>query len=269
MTKKLVVGGLILVACLWVAKKTHFCSYASTIIASGKDRFRQEIPRSLEIARVKNEIQRLDRDYQDLLGPIAEKKVEVRRLENEVNTTKARASERREALLALTNAIDSKEKFINYENSQYSLDQARVRLAKDYASFKKMEVNLATKEKLLEAQRQNLAATIDQLTKLVDQKREFEIAVAQIEADEAVLGAQSLVIPLKTDEGRVADINNTLKDLKQAQEREQEERLLQQQFGSKIGDAPQSVVPVGDLNAIRDHLEGRVATPATKVAQGK
>ena len=35
MTKKLVIAGIVLVACLWVAKKTHFMSYASTVFAHG------------------------------------------------------------------------------------------------------------------------------------------------------------------------------------------------------------------------------------------
>jgi chromosome segregation ATPase len=267
MTKKLVVGGLILVACLFVAKKTNFCSYASTIIASGRDRLRSEIPRELEIARVRNEIQRLDRDYANLLGPIAEKKAAVRRLENEVSTAKASLEERREALKALTNAIDSKEKEIAYLGSNYNLGQAKVRLAKDFATFRKLEVNLDTQEKLLGAQRQNLAATIDQLGKLVDQKREFEIAQAELEANEEMLKATAILHPLKTDDSHVADIANSQKEIRQAQEVERERRALEQQYGSKIGDAQPPVVPVGDLSAIRDHLEGRT-TPATKVAQG-
>jgi len=269
MCKKLVVGGLILVACLWVAKRTNFVSYAGTIIANGRDRLRQEIPRDLELARVRNEIKNLDRDYQALLGPIAERKVAVRRLEGEVSSAKANLTERREGLLALTSAVESKEKEIAYQGGNYNLAQAKVKLAQDFSLFRRMEVNLATQEKLLDAQRKNLSATLDQLGKLVNQKREFEITLAQLEAQEAVLAVDRCQSPLQTDEGRVADISNTLKEIQQAQEIEQAGRELQSQYGSKISDAQPPVPSVGDLSVIRDHLEGRVTTPATKVAQGK
>ena len=269
MTKKLIVGVLVLVACLWVVKKTQVLSYASTIITNGKAALQHQIPREFEIARVKNEIQRLDRDYAALLGPIAEKKAAVRRLENEVSNTETRLTDRRDALLALTNAIDSKQKEIVYNDSNYSLAQAKVRLAQDFATFKKMEVKLATQKKLLEAQRQNLEATIAQLGKLVVQKREFETALAEIEANEAVLAATRVSTPLRTDDGRVSDIANTLKDLKEAQEVERERRTLEQQYGTRIGDAQPTPTQVTDLTAVREHLEGR-GTPVgtTKVAQG-
>jgi len=268
MTKKLIVGGLVLVACLWVVKKTQFMSYAGTIIASGRESFGKIVPPELEIARVQNEIQRLDRDYQGLLGPIAEKKAAVRRLEKEIDSAKVNLDSRRESLLALTGSIDSKEKEIAYNGNAYTLSQAKVQLAKDFAVFKKLEVNLDTQKKLLDAQRLNLNATIDQLGKLVDKKREFEIALAEIQANEELLRATKVTTPLPADDGRVADLDSSIKDLRQAQEVEWEHRKLLQQFGTKIGDAQPQVPPVGDLTAVRDYLEGHGTAANTKVAQG-
>jgi hypothetical protein len=267
MTKKLIVGGLILVACLWIAKKTNFCSYAGTIISSAKDRIRGEIPRELELARVKHEIQALDRDYQNLLGPIAEQKVEVRRLETEVTNGRANLSERREALLALTTAVENKETSISYHNSTYNLDQARVKMAKEFAEFKRIEVNLSTREKLLEAQRKNLSATLDQLGKLVTQKREFEIRLAQLEAEEALLQAQGTVTPLKTDDTRVADIENTLKQIERDQAVQIEKMKMQATFGTSTNDAPAQTPAVGNPGEIRSYLQGNT-TKTEKVAQG-
>jgi chromosome segregation ATPase len=266
LTKRLIVGGLIVVACVWMARKTHVMSYATTLIAQGKDRMDQAIPRELEIARVKNEIQSLDRDYQALLGPIAEKKAAVRRLEKEIVVAKENLDGRGKALLALTDAVESKEKEIAYLGNNYTLSQAKVRLAKDYASFKKAKVNLETQQKLLDAESQNLSATIDQLQKLVEQKREFEIAIAKIEAEEAVLRAQGVSSPLKADDGRVADLSNSIKNLLHAQEVERERRLMALQFGENIGEAAGPVVDVGNLAAIRDDLQGKTNT-TTKVAQ--
>ena len=270
MFKKLAVGAVIALACLWVAKKTHVGSYASTVIAFSKDQVRGQIPRDLELARVQHEIQQLDRDYQGLLGPIAEKMACIKKLEREIANAKANQLEQREELLALTKAVETKETPISYHGNTFGLDRAKVKLARDFAAFKRLEVNLASKEKLLEAEVKNLAATRDQLDKLISQKRDFEIRVAQLEAEEATLKLASIQTPLFTDDGRVADINRTLEQIAHGQEVEVTKRQLQQQYGSKIADAQPSNVQVGtlDLDEIRGYLQGTPET-AVKVGQNK
>jgi len=270
MFKKLAIVAVIGLACLWVAKKTHVGSYASTVFAAGKECVRGQIPRDLELARVQHEIQQLDRDYQGLLGPIAEKMAAVKRLEREIATAKANQQEQREELLALTNAVEAKESQVSYHGSTFTTSQAKVKLARDFATFKKLEAHLMSKEKLLDAEIKNLAAVRDQLDKLIGQKREFEIRLAQLEAEEATLKVARIQTPLQTDEGRVADIKRTLDRIEHGQSVEQNQHVLQQQYGSKIADAPLPSEQVGtfDLNEIRGYLQG---TPenAAKVVQSK
>jgi len=227
------------------------------LIASGKEQIRGQIPRDLELARVQHEIQQLDRDYQGLLGPIAEKMASIKKLEREINTARANQQDKRDELLALTRAIDAKETVITCGGSTYNLDQAKVKLAREFTTFKKQEAHLTSKEKLLDAELKNLAATREQLDKLISQKREFEIRAAQLEAEEATLKVARIQTPLQTDEGRVADIKRTLDRIEMGQSVEQNQHVLQQQYGSKIGDA-QPVVPTGavDTGEIRDYLQG-------------
>lgn len=269
MFKKIAVGVVIAVACLWVAKKTQLCSYASTLISQGREHVRGQIPRDLELARVQHEIQQLDRDYQATLGPIAEKMAAIKKLDREIATAKANQQEQRDNLLVLTKAVESKETPVSYCGSTYNLDQAKVKLARDFATFKKLEAHLSSKEKLLEAEHKSLAATRDQLDKLVAQKREFEIRLAQLEAEEATLKVARIKTPLANDEGRVADIKNTLDRIEHAQSVEQNKQQLQQQYGSKISDA-QPAAPSGtvDVGQIRDYLQGNTGN-ATKVAGNK
>jgi chromosome segregation ATPase len=269
MFKKIAIGAVIGLACLWVAKKTQVGSYASTVFAFSKEHIRGQIPRDLELARVQHEIQQLDRDYRGLLGPIAEKMAAVKKLEREIATAKANQQEQREELLALTKAVASKETQISYHGSTYYTEQAKVKLARDFATFKKLESHLASKEKLLDAETKNLAATRDQLDKLISQKREFEIRLAQLDAEEATLKVARIQTPLQTDEGRIADIKRTLDRIEHGQTVEQNQHVLEQQYGSKIGDAQPSV-PVGtiDLDEIRGYLQGSSENTA-KVVQSK
>jgi chromosome segregation ATPase len=269
MFKKIAVVAVIALACMWVAKRTHAVSYATTLISKGKDHICGQIPRELELARVQQEIQHLDRDYQGLLGPIAEKMAAVKKLEREITTARTNQQEQKANLLALTRAIDARESQISYNDCNYNLEQAKVKLHKDFANFKKLELSVVTKERLLEAEAKNLAAIHDQLNKLTTQKREFEIRLATLEAEEATLKVARVQTPLVTDEGRVADIKNTLDRIEQSQVVEQNQHLLQQQYGSKIGDAqPQIQVRAVDVDEIRDYLQG-IRTSGTKVVDNK
>jgi len=267
MTKKLIIAGVAMVACLWVAKKTQFMSYACTVIAHGRDSVRKQIPRDLELARIRNEIKQLDRDYANLLGPIAEKKAAVNRLEKEVAQDKAGIAAQRQALLDLTKAVEEKQTQIAYNGGTYKLESARGKLSRDFSIFKKKEQELAAKEKLLDAEQQNVAASLEQLDKLVSQKREFEIRLAQLEAEEAVLSASRVSTPLKTDDGRVADIKNALDSIEQSQAVEGQRRQLEQQYGTKIADAQPNAPPAVDTNEVRNHLQGTANPGTTKVAQ--
>ena len=215
MFKKAVIGVLVGLACLWVAKKTQVTSYASTLVAFGKQHVRKQIPRDVELARVQHEIEHLDRDYRGLLGPIAEKMASVKKLDREIFTAKENLLQQRESLLNLTKAVDGTHTLIATNGHTVSLDQAKVKLARDFATFKKLEAHLASREKLLEAETKSLSATQDQLEKLVVQKREFEIRLAQLEADEATLKVARIKAPLHTDSGRVADIKKTLERIAQ------------------------------------------------------
>jgi phage shock protein A len=268
MFKKLVIGGVIALACIWAAKKTHVGSYASTVVAFGKEQVCGQIPRELELARVEHEIQQLDRDYQGLLGPIAEKMASVKKLEREIATARENQQDQRDALLALTKAVDAKETQISYNGKTFVLDRAKVKLARDFATFKKLETHLASKEKLMEAEIKNLAAIRDQLDKLIGQKREFEIRLAQLEAEEATLKVARIQTPLQTDDGRVADIKRTLDRIEHGQAVEQNKHVLEQQYGSKIADAqPNTPVGVLDLDEIRGYLTGTPAIVTKATAQ--
>jgi chromosome segregation ATPase len=267
MTKKLIIAGVALVACLWIAKKTQVMSYACTLIANGRESVRKQIPRDLELARIRNEIKNLDRDYTNLLGPIAEKKAAVARLEKEIAQDKAGITAQRTALLELTKAVEEKQTQIAYNGATYKLEAAKGKLARDFSIFKKKEQELAAKEKLLEAEQQNVAASLEQLDKLVSQKREFEIRLAQLEAEEAVLHASRVSTPLKSDDGRVADIKNSLDNVEHGQAVEKEKRALEQQYGSKIADAQPSAPPAVDTSEVRNHLQGTTNTGNNKVSQ--
>jgi septal ring factor EnvC (AmiA/AmiB activator) len=271
MTKKIIVAAVVLLVGFWVVKKTQVCSYASAIFSNGAESVRKQIPRDLELSRVKNEIAHMDRDYQKLLRVIAERMANIKRLNEEVAAAEVNRKDLAEKLTALTTAIEDGETPISYKDSKYAtLAKAQARASRELTLLKQLDKTLASKKKMLEAEQRNLDALKDQLDKLVTQKREFEVRVAQLEASEAELQTTMIKTPLKRDEGRVAEIKKTLDRIEHDQIVEQNLHQLEEQYGPKIDGATPAVqsAPAVNVQEIKDYLQGKSNT-AAKVAQNK
>jgi chromosome segregation ATPase len=266
--KKYIVIGLLVVGGLWVCKKTNLCSYASTLWAKGARAVKAEVPRQFELDRIREEIEKLDADVRALLGPIAEKQAAIKRLEREVKTGRANHKQMREHLLALTRQVEAGQQQIDIDGEDYTLDEARARLAQDFAAFKTLDSSLKSREELLTAQRHNVQLAHKQLRAISQQKASFQTRLAHLEATEEHLNLQQITAPLRVDQGRVADIKNTLDAVEQSQEVEKEKRILEGQFTTEPSRGRRSSQPTVNLQEIRTFL-GVPAGTREKVASDK
>lgn len=232
-------------------------SYLSTLWSNTQQAVARQVPRGLEIDRVRLQISKLDGDVRGLLGPVAEKMALVKKLEREVGNAQENLKVQREAVVALTREIENGEAVVSVKGTEYTLNQAKTKLGRDFTNLKRGETALKTQEKLLDAHRKNLQFTKDQLNIILDQKREFEVQLAQLEANEAELTVLRQVTPLKVDESRIADIKATLDSIRESQEIETNKRHLEQQWAPILqgqqpttGARPTTV----DLNEVKTYL---------------
>jgi chromosome segregation ATPase len=271
MTKKIIVAAVVLLVGAVVVKKTNLCSYAGALFRNGAERVRQEIPFDLEMARVKGEIGKMDRDYQKLLRVIAERIAKTKKLSEEIANGEANRKEMAENLASLAKAIEEKEAPISYKGFVYQTTaKAADKAARELTELKSLDKSLALKKKELVAEQRKLDAHREQLEKLVAQKREFEVTVVELEATQAELDALATQTPIHTDDGRVADIKRTLQRLKYNQDVDIELHKLEEKYGSNIDNSKANVQqpPAPNLQEVHDYLQGKTGK-ATKVAQGK
>jgi len=269
MCKKLIVLGLVAVAGLWMLKKTNFTSYASTLWCNGAAHIHSQVPRDFEIDRVRHQISRLDDDVRNLLSPIAEKMANIKKLDRDVQTARANLKERRANLLALTQAVEAGDPATVVAGEEFTLGQAKSKLAREFATFKRGEAHLQSQEQLLDAQRKNLSVTHEQLSKMMEQKREFEVRLAQLEVQEEHLKLQRITTPIRVDENRIADIKATLDAIEQGQEVDRAKLDLLQQYAGKLTPRTPGNQPAPDVAAIRSYLEGIPTAPANVTASDK
>jgi hypothetical protein len=201
-----------------------------------------------------------------MLGRVAEKSAAVKRLTREVKTARTELTERRKDLLALTARIKEGTEPVSVVEGEepVSLAAAKAALQRKFEEFRRDEAVLQSQEEILKAETDHLRGLKEDWDNLVEQRENFRLQLVRLRAREAKLGAERTRAPARYDAGRVADIANTLKAVEEAQEVEEERRLLERQASGRLSSRNRPGASV-DLGAIESHLNGKAKTPS-KVA---
>jgi hypothetical protein len=250
--KKLVVTVLIIGGCLYFVKKSSLFSYASTIWSQVKAETKKAVPTRFEIARARHEIANLDDDIGAMIHPIAEYKAAIVHLKKDISQAEKALTEQKEILLAMTGDLENNPRTLVYAGEEYSAERVRAKLDKDFAGYKRMEANVKSQRKLLAAKESALKATEEQLAKVIAKKREYEVRLGQLEADEETLHVARIGSKLQFDDSRATQIEAVLADIEQRHEVQRAEMEL------KTGTFVQDGIPVKekalDISSMRAYL---------------
>ena len=214
--RKLAWAALVLVVGGWLAMKTSFASYAGTLWSQVKTDAKKQVPTRFEIERVRHELEQLDDDIGGMIRPIAEYKAAIARLQKDIARTPDGAGR------AEADPLDD-DQGPGGQSDRGTRTRARStrptasahKLQRDFESYQRMEKNLASQRKLLEAKESRCEAAQDQLAKVIAKKREFELRLAQLEADEETLQIARIGSKLEIDDSRATQIEAALAEIEQ------------------------------------------------------
>lgn len=255
--KKVLWAFLIVGLGVFLAKKTSFISYAGTLWSQVKTETKEHIPTRFEIQRARHELAQLDDDIAGMIRPIAEYKAAVALLQKDIARTQTALVEQKPSLLTMAKDLEGNPSVVLYNGEEFKADRVRQKLQRDFDSYQRMEKNLHSQQKLLEAKETSLKAAQEQLGKVIAKKREFELRLAQLEADEETLQIARIGSKLQLDDSRATQIEAALSDIEQRHTVQRTEiELKTQTFANDL-------IPVGprhrasgvDAAAIRQYLE--------------
>jgi chromosome segregation ATPase len=258
MIKKIGIGVLVLLVGLFVLKKTSLCSYAGTWWSQVRDETKRQVPTKFEIDRVRHELAGMDGDISKMLRPIAEHMAAINRLKKDLKCTRAKLSEQKGSILTMTKDLDGQPNVLVYAGEEYSADRIRRKLQRDFASYKRCEANVKSQENLLDAKERALSAAREQLAKLVAKKHEYEIRLAQLEADEEVLQIARIGSKLPIEESnRATEIEAALSEIEHRHEVQRNEvELLNGPFANDFIPVHQRTHSEGaNLEEIRNYFQ--------------
>jgi predicted metal-dependent peptidase len=265
--KKLIILGLIgAVAVVAIAKKTNAFSYASTFVSQVASETKQQIPTKFELERIRQEIAAMDSDISQMIRPVAEYKVVIERMRKDIAKTQTNVEEKKKDLLAIVQDLQGNQKQVTIGTKTYSAELVRAQVQRDMNGLKLLEKSVKTQQQVLEAKELSLKATQEQLVKVISKKREYELRLAQLEAEEETLQIARIGSDIKIDSGRATQIETALADLEHRQQVERETTILRTGDLANIPLHERNQTPV-DLQSIRNYLEGH--EPAEKTASNQ
>jgi hypothetical protein len=260
MCRKLFVLVLIAAGGFWLVKKTNLTSYAGVLWSQVKNETKNAVPTHIELERVRLEIAGMDRDISGMLRPIAEHMAAVNRLKKDIATARVNLAKDKTDLLTMTKDLEGNPTEIEYGNEVYSAARVRAKVQKDFESYKRGETYLKSQEKLLEAKERALGATREQLAKMIGKKKEYEVRLAQLEAEEETLKIARMGTKVKLDDSRATEIEGILSQIEQRHDVQRAE--LELLNGPSANDfipveqRPRGTAKKADLQEIRNYLEG-------------
>lgn len=261
--KKIVALLLILAVGLFCYKRSGAHSYVGTFWSQTQREIKDQVPTRFELARARHELEQLDGDIGNMIRPIAEHMAAIGKLKKDIQATSTSLDEQKIVLLTMTKDLEGNPTFIEYAGEKYPSERVRSKLQRDFESYKRLEAHLHSQRKLLEAKETSLKGAQDQLAKVIAKKREFELRLAQAEAEEETLQVARLGSKLQIDDSRATQIEAALAEIEQRHEVERHQNELK--TGTFANDAipvGQKSAPSGDPAAIRRYLESAASPVA-------
>jgi chromosome segregation ATPase len=258
-TIALVAAGLVAVVVL--AKTTNFCSYASTLWSQAKTAVKDSVPTKFDIDRIRHEIASLDGDLDRMISPIAQHTVAVKRLQTDVARDEQTLDEQKKVLLKATEAVRNKNPndTMWYGGQSYPVALIRQKISEDFKAYRRLERTVEARKTELAAKESTLKAAQEQLQSFISKKKEFEVALAQLEAEHEVNQVAAIGTDVQIDDTRAAQIARDLEDLKNKIEEQKTKLEMRKGILAVRGiqlNQPQQA-PGVDLDAIQAHLEGK------------
>jgi chromosome segregation ATPase len=190
--------------------------------------FERAIDPDFELARIRDEINRLTPDMHKNISRIAEEMVAVESLERRVNDLQGRLDTSKDELALLTSAVEKGSTRVSVHGREVSVTQVKDKLR----NCRTIERELANNKKVLDAKKAGVDAARQQLVEMRQQKEQLEVMAADYEAQLKTLALEKTRSRIKLDDSRLAGIKAAMDKLHERIETERKTALLAEEFNT-------------------------------------
>ena len=213
MFKKALIGGAAALGLGALAFGTSLSSYMETGFQEAREAVRAEVPLDFEIARARQEIEKIVPEIERCMHVIAEQQYDIEQREVLLAEHEARLGEQQEAILALRSDLDSGRDAFVYASRTFSADDVREDLARRFERYKTSQETLQRDRQVVDARRKALAANEEKLDNMLSVKKDLAVKVENLEARLAAVQASETISNLEIDDSQLAAAKKLIRDL--------------------------------------------------------
>lgn len=213
MCKKLLLVAVVGAIAFSFLKGTRIFNYAKTEVANVGEWVESQIPTEKKIQQLRKEVKQLDKDIEKAQTALVAEIVDVERLSKDLSTMKSEVQAEEKKVLALGEKLKDTTEKINYGRFTVSPDEAKNLLASDVKRVTARKNTVSSMEQTLNARERIKDALQKQVEGLRRSKLELVVAIDRLEAEYKVLQYQQIESKYQTDDTRLANVKQSLRDL--------------------------------------------------------
>jgi chromosome segregation ATPase len=191
-----------------------FGSHMKTAWNNVSKQVKSSVPPDFEIARLRTEINGLDKDLSGNFDALANETVAVKRLKEYIGDMQARLEKQKTVVLKLRRDLATGAQRVSYGGVEYSADELRDTLAREFDAYKAAEEAIKAKEVELKARQQGLDAGRAKIDAMRSAKEKLSAELAKIEAEYKRVQVTQVRSEFQVDDSHLARIKNSMKDLR-------------------------------------------------------
>jgi len=223
-------------------------------------KFERQISPEFELARIRDQIAQLTPDMYRNLSRVAQEMVEVERLKGKTEDLQTRLDVAKNELAILTEAVEKGTTRVSINGREFNVTHIKDRLR----TCRNLEGELNRTKQIYEAKKAGVEAARQQLAEMKRQKEELEVLAAQYEADLKTLALEQTKAKLQLDDSRLAEIKQSIENLRERIEVERRTAELADQFKNDTIAEKKPVVTKDAVEEARDYLGSDRKIDATK-----
>lgn len=214
MCKKIVAVTLGAILAVYVLSHTRVGSYATTAFKQLREDAGNQVSVEFEIQRLKNEVAKLDPDININRKSVAQEKVALDTLHEEVQGLQTKLDEHKGEIRRVSAELKNGARSVSFSGQEYTATQATDKLDSMVDSAERFERTVASKKRTLDARERMYEASKKNLLAMRDEKAKLEEQIAELEATYREVQLQQTQSKHQFDCTRLAEIKKSLEGLK-------------------------------------------------------
>jgi hypothetical protein len=193
---------------------TDLGSYFRTSTRTVRTAFKDSVPLEFELQRARDLAEEIVPEMQANVRLIAQEEVEIANLREEIQQNQTALAQEKVRVTKLSDVLKTQQ--VNYVlgSIEYTHDQVKAELAREFDRYKEAEVVLAGKQRLLDTRQKSLQAAMQVLEKTRSEKARLEDRIAGLESQYRLVKAASTGSALQVDNSKLAQTEKVISEIK-------------------------------------------------------